>query len=145
MDAGTIGELYYVESEYAHDYAKILNGWRDDPNRHGLIGGGCQRPYTMRTLIYGTTGTIICDNTSPELTLYTLYANDISVNPTPQMIPVGGSNHNTQGAFAVFADCILNGKPVEMDALYGAQSIAICLAIVESAKTGKPVVPDYNF
>jgi len=199
VDAGTIGELYYVESEYAHDYAKILNGWRDDPNRHGLIGGGChavdllrwlagdpeevfaygshkllpqvtyddatiavlkfpngvigkvfvstgcKRPYTMRTVIYGTKGTIICDNTSPQFELYTLYENDISVNPTPTLIPVGGSNHNTEGEFALFADCILNDKPVEMDALYGAQSIEICMAIVESAKTGKPVKPNYEF
>ena len=40
IDAGTIGELYYVESEYAHDYAKLLHAWRKDPNRHGVVGGG---------------------------------------------------------------------------------------------------------
>ena len=31
---------------------------------------GCKRDYTMRTCLYGTKGTIIVDNTSPELTLY---------------------------------------------------------------------------
>ena len=43
IDAGEIGELYYVESEYAHDYLKVrgANDWRVDPMRYGLLGGGC--------------------------------------------------------------------------------------------------------
>ena len=199
VDAGTIGELYYVESEYAHDYAKILHEWRADPLRHGVVGGGChavdllrwyagdpvevfaygshkllpqvsyddatiavlkfpdgvvgkvfvstgcKRPYTMRTLLYGTKGTIICDNTSPTMQLYTLYENDISVNPTPQIIDVVVNNHNADKEFAVFADSIVRDTPVEMDAVQGAKTVEACLAIVESAKTGKPVQPDYNF
>ena len=199
IDAGTIGELYYVESEYAHDYAKILHAWRADPNRHGVVGGGChavdllrwivgdpievfaygshkllpqvtyddatiavmkfndgvigkvfvstgcKRPYTMRTLFYGTKGTIICDNKSDTMQLYTLLPNDISVNPVPEIIPVVVNNHNTVREFEVFAEHILNDTPVEMDARLGAKTIAACLAIVESANTGKPVVPNYEF
>ena len=38
-----------------------------------------------------------------------------------------------------------NNKPVITDAREGAKTVAVCLAIVESAKTGKPVKPDYNF
>ena len=43
IDAGEIGELFFVETEYAHDYAEIsgLGGWRLDPLRHGYLGGGC--------------------------------------------------------------------------------------------------------
>ncbi len=40
IESGVIGELYFVESEYAHDYMKLCDNWRADPNRHGVIGGG---------------------------------------------------------------------------------------------------------
>lgn len=199
IDNGTIGDIYFVESEYAHDYAKFLHAWRSDPNRHGVIGGGChavdllrwfagdpeevfaygshkllpqvtyddatiavlkfpngvigkvfvstgcKRPYTMRTLVYGTKGTIICDNTSDHMTLYTLEENDISVNPEPEIIPLDINNHNTIREFEVFADHIVNDTPVQMGARQGAKTVAACMAIVESAQTGKPVVPDYEF
>ena len=49
IESGMIGELFYAETEYAHDYSKIpgktINGqefnWRLDPKRHGILGGGC--------------------------------------------------------------------------------------------------------
>ena len=49
IEEGTIGEIFYAETEYAHDYSKIpgqeINGqpfnWRHDPMRHGILGGGC--------------------------------------------------------------------------------------------------------
>ena len=49
ISSGTIGEIFYTETEYAHDYSKIpgktINGkefnWRQDPLRHGILGGGC--------------------------------------------------------------------------------------------------------
>lgn len=203
IEEGAIGEVFFAESEYAHDYAKIVSGdihsWRSDPRRHGVVGGGChavdllrwlvgdpqevfaygnhkllpqvsyddatiavlkfpndvigkvfvstgcKRPYTMRTLIYGTKGTIMCDNTSDHLDLYTIGEDGIMVNPVPEVIPVDINNHNTVHEFAAFADCILNDKPVAMDARQGAKTIAACMAIVESAKCGKPVVPDYEF
>ena len=47
--------------------------------------------------------------------------------------------------FAVFADAIMHDTPVEMDAVQGAKTVEACLAIVESAKTGKPVQPNYCF
>ena len=50
IDEGEIGELFYVESEYAHDYAHILGtgGWRLDPLRHGFLGGGCHAVDLLR-------------------------------------------------------------------------------------------------
>lgn len=50
IDAGELGELYYVESEYAHDYLHILseNGWRSDPMRNGVVGGGCHPVDLLR-------------------------------------------------------------------------------------------------
>ena len=51
IDEGKIGEIYFIESEYAHDYMKILaneKAWRADPARHGMIGGGCHAVDLMR-------------------------------------------------------------------------------------------------
>lgn len=197
IDAGTIGELYFVESEYAHDYMLIQEPWRCDPKRHGVIGGGChavdllrwlagdpaevfaygthkllphiayddatiaimkfddnlagkvfvstgcKRDYTMRTVIYGTKGTIICDNTSPTLTLFTV--DEKQVTKEPETIEVEVNNHNAAKEFEVFADAIINDKPVATDAREGAKTVEVCLAIVEAATTGKIVKPDYNF
>ena len=50
IESGTIGELYFVESEYAHDYMKLCDNWRADPNRHGVIGGGCHAVDLLRWL-----------------------------------------------------------------------------------------------
>jgi hypothetical protein len=142
IDNGTLGELYFVESEYAHDYMNIVSNkqnWRADNARHGVIGGGChavdllrwlagdpeeifaygthkllptvsyddstiaimkfpnnvagkvyvstgcKRDYTMRTVIYGTKGTIICDNTSPTMQLFVADENGVAPEE-PQII-----------------------------------------------------------
>ena len=197
IDSGVIGELYFVESEYAHDYMKLVDTWRADPLRHGVIGGGChavdllrwlagdptevfaygthrllptvsyddatvaimkfnenlmgkvfvstgcKRDYTMRTVIYGTKGTIICDNTSPTITLFT--TDDEGVTKEAEIIDITVNNHNALKEFEVFADAIINDKPVITDAREGAKTVEVCLAIVNSSKTGKPVKPDYNF
>ena len=203
IESGTIGELYFVESEYAHDYMHIVENkdgsahWRADPKRHGVVGGGChavdllrwlagdpvevfaygthkllptvsyddatiaimkfddnlagkvfvstgcKRDYTMRTVIYGTKGTIICDNTSPTMTLFTVDENGDTQDP--QTIEIELNNHNAVKEFEVFADEILNDKPVATSAIEGAKTVEVCLAIVESAETGKIVKPNYNF
>ncbi len=197
VESGTIGEIYFVESEYAHDYMKIVDNWRSDPKRHGVIGGGChavdllrwlagdpkevfaygthkllpqveyddatiaimkfdenvagkvfvstgcKRDYTMRTVIYGTKGTLICDNTSPTMTLFV--TDEEGVTREPQTVEVTVNNHNAVKEFEVFADAILNDKPVATDAREGAKTVEVCLSIVESAKTGKVVKPNYEF
>lgn len=203
IDSGVIGEISFAESEYAHDYHKIMYDWRCDPNRHGVVGGGChavdllrwlvgdpeevfaygshkllpmvdfddatiavlkfpngacgkifvstgcKRPYTMRTCIYGTKGTIIYETLGtekkPRIQLYTLGEDGIDVNPVPEIIEPELADHNTFGEFGYFAEAIAGERPLEMDALEGAKTVAACLAIVESAKTGKPVRPNYVF
>ena len=202
VDTGVIGELFYVESEYAHDYALLMDGcqkWRLDPLRHGVIGGGChavdllrwiagdpeevfaygnhkllpqvtyddatiavlkfpngvigkifvstgcKRPYSMRTLFYGTKGTIICDNKSDHMELYTIGENGVSVNPVPEVIPVGVASHNTKDEFAIFAEHIIHDTPVLLDARQGAKTIAACLAIVQSSMEDRPIKPNYQF
>jgi len=52
IDEGEIGELFFVESEYAHDYSRIpgVGGWRIEPVklRHPIIGGGCHAVDLLR-------------------------------------------------------------------------------------------------
>lgn len=50
VDEGAIGELVFVESEYAHDYMKSrgYNDWRVTPEREGMIGGGCHAVDFLR-------------------------------------------------------------------------------------------------
>lgn len=197
IENGTLGDVYFLESEYAHDYMKLVDNWRADPLRHGVIGGGChavdllrwlageprevfaygthrllpqvpyddatvavmrfddqtmgkvfvstgcKRDYTMRTVIYGTRGTLICDNTSPVMTLFTAGADGMAHEP--ETIAVEVNNHNAAREFEAFADSILHGKPVLTDAREGARTVAVCLAIIESSKTGRPVRPDLSF
>lgn len=204
---GEIGELYYVESEYAHDYLETpgVDGWRVDPRRQPYIGGGChavdllrwiagdpyeimaysnhkclkdwpvndctismlkfpndvigkvfvsigcKRDYTMRSAFYGTEGTIICDNTSPHITVYknTLTGKDSLFDigeggrVSPVMIPVELGNHNTYGELESFADCILNDEPVPTTAHDGECTVAVCIAAMESSESGKPVEIKY--
>ena len=200
VDAGEIGELFFVESEYAHDYEHIItpDNWRATPDRNGVVGGGChavdllrwfvgdpieifgygvhkmlpcvpyddtniavmkfnndvigkvfvstgcKRNYTMRTVLYGTKGTIICDNTSPEIQLFRPDPETGKIHSKPELIPVNINNHNTHGEFAVFAHDIIDDRPVSMSAYEGAKTVIAASAIVESSKTGSPVRPDYS-
>ncbi|MBQ7566369.1 MAG: Gfo/Idh/MocA family oxidoreductase [Oscillospiraceae bacterium] len=201
IDSGEIGELYFVESEYAHDYLHIMSqgGWRSDPIRNGVVGGGChavdllrwivgdptevmaygthkllpmvdyddatiaimrfpnnvigkvfvstgcKRNYTMRSVFYGTKGTIICDNKSEFFQLFLMDENDHKAETVPQEIPVEVANHNAVGEFQHFADAVLSDTDVPTDAVAGAKTIAVCMAIVESTKTHAPVKPNYDF
>ncbi|MBR6005804.1 MAG: Gfo/Idh/MocA family oxidoreductase [Clostridia bacterium] len=197
IDSGEIGEIYFAESEYAHDYGSFLATWRAEPERHGVVGGGChavdllrwlvgdpvevfaygmhkllpmvtyddatiavmkfdeetagkvfvstgcKRDYTMRTVIYGTKGTIICDNTSPSMTLFR--AGEDGITKEPETIEVQVNSHNAAREFEVFADAILNGEDVETDATEGAKTVEVCRSIVKSSVTGEIIRPDYNF
>lgn len=203
IDNGDIGELYFVESEYAHDYAHMFEGgvkhWRQDPVRNGVVGGGChavdllrwlvgadptevyahgthkllpavsyhdaniallkfpgevmgkvfvstgcKRDYTMRTCIYGTKGTLIFDNKSETMQVYLVDENGEGGHE-PVSVEVQVNNHNATAEFKEFADCLVNGTEIATTVVEGAKTIEACLAIVESANTGKIIVPDYNF
>lgn len=208
-EKGEIGELFFIESEYAHDYSHLsgVGGWRIDPVnlRHPVIGGGChavdlirwiagdpsevfayanrkvltdwpvddctigvmkfpdgvmgkvltsigcKRLYTMRTVIYGTEGTIIVDNTSPTLSLFkTEHGSadnyrDIPYEVIEVKLPVEVNNHNLHAEIGEFCDLIINDKPIVTDGVQGASTVAVCNAIVESAASGDKVLVDYNF
>ena len=202
VDSGKIGELFFVESEYAHNYdhAKGVDNWRMTPDRNGFIGGGChavdllrwiagnptevtaysnhkcnldwptddctvaiykfpnnvigkvfssigcRRSYTMRSVFYGTRGTVICDNTSPSITLFSrdVALSDGSYDFTkPIDVPVEVNNHNVNAEIDVFINALINGEDMPVTSMEGASTIAVACATVESATVGKTVSIKY--
>ena len=192
VDAGRIGELTFVESEYAHDYGHIyedpLRGtWRKDPARNGVVGGGChaidllrwiagdvvevcgisnkkyypELPYddthvailkfaggvigkvfvsvavkrngTLRSVFYGTKGTIITDNSSESITLF--YTDEEGKLQT-EAVPVDVNSHNAVAEVAEFCDIIDHDKEVLTTALEGYKTVKTATAIVQSADMG---------
>lgn len=207
VESGQIGELFFVESEYAHDYSKIggIGGWRVTPERHPIIGGGChavdllrwiagnpteafayannkvltdwpimdctvgvmkfpnnvigkimtsvgcKRTYTMRTVLYGTEGTIIVDNKSDTISLFKdEFRGEDTLLGAPQQrvemkIPVKVADHNTEEEIRDFCQCLLDGRPVTTSGFEGACTVATCLALVESSQKGEKVQISYEF
>ena len=202
VEAGAIGELFFVESEYAHNYdhARGRDDWRVVPERDGFIGGachavdllrwiagdpietfayanhkcltdwptndctvalfkfpndvagkvfgsiGCRRNYTMRSVFYGTEGTIICDNTSDSMQLFQIdkTAEDGKGNyTTPQIIPVEINNHNVTAEITLFLDALVSGGEMPVKSMEGAKTVTACRAAIESAATGKPIQIQY--
>ena len=207
INNGEIGELFFVESEYAHDYAAIggMGGWRVTPERHGIIGGGChavdllrriagnpeevfayanhkvltdwpvddctvavmkfpndvigkvmcsigcKRKYTMRTVIYGSKGTLVVDSELPYITMYQdRFTEEGPMSRRKQQvigmdIPVPMKDHNVQDEVTDFCNAIMEGRLVECTGEEGAVTVAACMAIVESARTGEKVKISYDF
>ena len=209
VESGVIGELYFVESEYAHDYLGLdgIDGWRTDAEREPIIGGachaidllrwiagdpiettaysnhknlkdwptndttvaifkfpnnvigkvftsiGCKREYTMRTVLYGTKGTIIVDNTNPDLILYLEQIDGapfaagqvkgISEKTVKHMIKVEIANHNVYEEHKSMIAAIKEGKPIKTTGREGARTVSVCRAVVQSAKEGKTVQIEY--
>jgi len=206
IDKGMIGELSFVESEYAHDYSDMPLHWRNDKEnpRHPATGGGChavdllrwvagnpieayaytnkkslgdnwpcddtaiavlkfpndvmgkvfvstgcKRDYTMRTVFYGTKGTIITDNTSPSLSLYMdefkgekellgIHMKEIAIK-----IPIEINNHNIGAEVNDFVDVLTGKKPLDIPGSEGAATVAVCEAIIKSADSGKAETVNY--
>ena len=201
VDSGEIGDLFFVESEYAHDYQFMKPEWRKDPVnlRYSIIGGGChaidllrwiagdpekvsafanrkvltdwpvddctiaimqfpnnvvgkifcgigvKRNYTMRTCLYGTKGTIICDNRSDFLTLFRHAVTDNGRNIYPDVkVPVEVKDHNVAAEIRELALAIKNDTQVTCTVREGSNTVAVGLAAVKSASLGgMPVEPEY--
>ena len=209
VNSGEIGELFCVESEYAHDYSHIggAGGWRVTPERHAIIGGGChavdlmrriagnpievfayanhkvlkdwpvddctiavmkfpnnvigrvlcsigcKRKYTMRTVIYGSLGTLIVDPQQPYITMYRdRFTDDKFITDRSQTQQTMGieiradiNDHNFNAEVEDFCNAIITGKLVDCTGEEGAITVAACMAIVESAAKGEKVTIEYDF
>ena len=64
VDSGEIGDLVFVESEYAHKYSNTGTGWREsDPDRNVVIGGGCHAVDLLRWFAGNPIEVYACANT----------------------------------------------------------------------------------
>ena len=140
---------------FAYSNRKCLVDWGCDDSAvallkfpHDVMGKvyvstGCKRNYTMRTVIYGTKGTVIVDNTSDTLSLFVsqLQGADrlmgVSMRKIEHKIPVAVSSHNFLDELRLFADILLNGGEVTIPASEGAATVAVCEAIIRSAESGQ--------
>ncbi|NLF19106.1 MAG: Gfo/Idh/MocA family oxidoreductase [Lentisphaerae bacterium] len=102
-----------------------------------MVSVGCVRPYTMRSVFYGTEGTIVCDNTSADIQLCS--QKNLTGAPAFATLPVNIASHNVGAEIREFIDCIVANKPVVTNVDEGVKTVATCIAVAESARTGKPV------
>lgn len=142
-----------IDESFAYGVKKGLADWPIDFDsyfslykfRNGVIGKvmcsiGLSRPYTMRSVFYGTKGTIICDNESSKIQLSSVPFYDLPVDAAAFMdIPVEVNNHNVEAQVQLMADIVLRGARNTADVIEGARTVAACAAAIESAHTGKPV------
>ncbi len=207
LESGAIGDLFFIESEYAHDYSRIPGStygdntipWRKTAEREPILGGGChaidlirmiagdpvevfayannkslvdwpihdtcvgimkfdngvigkvfnshgcKREYTMRSLLYGTKGTIIFDNTHDTITLYKEdMIEGMDTRTLAVTIPVELNNHNFAAEVEDFSSAILEGRSVVTDGVSGAKTVSVGTAIIKSFTTGEKVTVDYD-
>lgn len=114
-----------------------------------FISTGCKRDYTMRTVLYGTKGTIITDNTSPSLSLYMDKFEEkekflgIRMADIALKIPIEINNHNISAEVNDFVDVLTGKKPLDIPGTEGAATVAVCEAIISSAASGKAEIVQY--
>ena len=142
-----------IDESFAYGTKKGLADWPIDFDsyfavykfKNGVIGKvmcstGVSRPYTMRSVFYGTKGTIICDNLSGKMQLSSVPFFDSTKDSTAFIdIPVEVNNHNVESQVKLMADIVLRGARNTADVVEGARTVAACAAAIESAHTGKPV------
>ncbi|MCM8759177.1 MAG: hypothetical protein NC906_05340, partial [Candidatus Omnitrophica bacterium] len=100
---------------------------------------GCIRPYTMRSVFYGTKGTIISDNTSDHILLCSTRYFKKKSSYNFAKIPVDVAHHNVTAEIRYFVDCFENNSPIETDEIEGTKTVATCLASVISSEENRKV------
>jgi predicted dehydrogenase len=96
----------------------------------------------LRVLLHGTQGSIENDR------LFTLDqfggapADDVaSRRPWTQLDPLPQEHRSFRAQLDYFVDALLGDDDAQPDAADGARTVAACLAVVESARSGRSVVP----
>ena len=121
----------------ADDCAVALYQFPNNVSGKVFVSIGCMRNYTMRSVFYGTKGTIICDNTSPTITLFEAGLPDADGKRSytiPQELPVEINNHNITAEIAAFIDALIAGGEMPVTSMAGARTVAVCCATVEASQ-----------
>ncbi|OGV48408.1 MAG: hypothetical protein A2X49_06910 [Lentisphaerae bacterium GWF2_52_8] len=131
-------ELLASESWPTDDSAIMVAKFPEKVIGKIFVSVGVKRPYTMRTVICGTEGTIICDNTSDHMQIYEeKNIRETGCNFTK--IPVNIASHNVDTELEEFVACLEKGVNPPTDAYEGSNTVAFAEAAMKSARDGKAV------
>lgn len=97
--------------------------------------------YSMKTVIFGTKGTIECNNTSDTVLVYTRDEEKV-VHIAEHKVNV--NNHNALEEVQDMCEAILFGKEVCHEGEQGARTVFVCSAAIESMATGMPQKLDFT-
>lgn len=109
-----------------------------------FVSIGVKRPYTMRTVIYGTAGTIVCDNTSDTIQICEAAVTDSAGKNAFSSIPVKVQSHNVKDELNEFANYLRDGKKFPTDENEGMFTVAFAEAAIRSAASGLPEKINYD-
>lgn len=103
-----------------------------------FVSIGVKRPYTMRTVISGTKGTIICDNKSPSIQISEEAIYDTAEELAFSTIPVAIKAHNVRDELETFIHSLETDKKSHTNEYEGMYTVAFAEAAMLSAQTQKP-------
>ena len=139
----------YMNHKYLKDWPTNDTGVAIMKFRSGAVGKvfvsiGVKAGYSMRTVIHGTQGSIVCDNTTTELLLYAETYRQIA-RGGPWKIPVKVDNHSVGSEVAEFIENLKANRRPPLDEFEGTNTVAFSEACLQSARVGKPVrVPQFK-
>ena len=138
-----VGLIHHVHE--VNDTTIAIYKFPNDVIGKVFVSIGIHRPYTMRTVINGTNGTLIFDAKDDTMTLYAGDRETGKGYSKKQVIPAHATDaHNMAGEVADFLNALIEGKPMPIPATEGANTVAVCRAAVESAhNNGMPQKVNY--
>ena len=120
------------------DCSETLMHYADGRIAKVLTTLGCVAEYSMRTVIYGTEGTITVNNTSNIVNYFTS-----ATNKTMEIeVPV--NTHNCLAETNEICAEILHGKKARHDGIEGAKTLLVCDAAIRSISSGVVEKLDYS-
>jgi len=149
--AGDPSEVFcYMNHKHLPDWPTPDTGIAVAKFPTGVIGRvfvsiGVKRPYTMRTVINGSKGTIICDNTSEKIQISEASSCQAAQKLAFADIPVQTASHNVASELADFSGSILRGEQCPTDVYQGSHTVAFAEAAIKSAQCGQPITVEYDF
>ena len=97
--------------------------------------------YSMKTVVFGTKGTIEANNVEDTVLVYT---RDESRVISVAEYKVDINSHNALEEIQDMCEAILFGKTVRHEGIEGVKTVLVCSAAIESMQTGKPVKLKYE-
>lgn len=123
------------------DASSVLLRFRNGAAASVEVSVATRAPYRLALRLNGTKGYYEGDNSGGVYRV----ACAAPMEHAAELTPVGSSSgsHDIAAQIDNMADAIRNAAPLIVDAWEGANSTAVCLAAIESGRTGKPVKPHF--